>query len=40
MKRGTFVYCCEWDDYALSWESSKGLDEDPVYLWFLRLHPD
>ena len=36
-KRRTFLYRCEWDDDTWSWESSKALEEDPVYLEFLRL---
>ena len=36
----TVLYCCEWDDDTWSWESSKALEEDPVYLDFLRLHPE
>ena len=39
-KRRTFLYCCEWDDDTWSWESSKALEEDPLYLDFLRLHPE
>ena len=39
-KRCTFLYHCEWDDDTWSWESSKALEEDPVYLEFLRLHPE
>ena len=39
-KRRTFLYRCEWDDDTWSWESSKALEEDPVYLEFLRLHPE
>ena len=39
-KRRTFRYCCEWDDDTWSWESSKALEEDPVWLEFLRLHPE
>ena len=31
-KRRTFLYRCEWDDDTWSWESSKALEEDPVYL--------
>ena len=38
-KRRTFLYRCEWDDDTGSWEASKALEEDPVYLEFLRLHP-
>ena len=33
-KRRTFLYRCEWDDDTWSWESSKALQEDPVYLEF------
>ena len=39
-KRRTFLYQCEWDDDTWSLESSKALEEDPVYLEFLRLHPE
>ena len=39
-KRRTFLYRWEWDDNTWSWESSKALEEDPVYLEFLRLHPE
>ena len=39
-KRRTFLYCCELDDDTWSWESSKALEEDAVYLEFLRLHPE
>ena len=39
-KHRTFLYHCEWDDDTWSWESSKALEEDPVYLEFLRLHPE
>ena len=39
-KRHTFLYRCEWDDDTWSWESSKAVEEDPVYLEFLRLHPE
>ena len=39
-KRRTFLYRCEWDHDTWSWESSKALEEDPVYLEFLRLHPE
>ena len=39
-KLRTFLYRCEWDDETWSWESSKALEEDPVYLEFLRLHPE
>ena len=39
-KRRTLLYRCEWDDDTWSLESSKALEEDPVYLEFLRLHPD
>ena len=38
-KPGTFLYQWQWDDHRWSWESSKALDEDPVCLDFLRLHP-
>ena len=34
-KRRTFLYGCEWDDDTWSWELSKALEEDPVYLEFL-----
>ena len=34
-KRRTFLYRCEWDDDTCSWEQSKALEEDPVYLEFL-----
>ena len=37
-KRCTFLYRREWDDNMRSWELSKALEEDPVYLEFLRLH--
>ena len=36
--RRTFLHRCKWDDDTWSWESSKALEEDPVYLEFLRLH--
>ena len=39
-KRRTFLYRREWDDDTWSWESSKALEEDPVYLEFLRLNPE
>ena len=39
-KRRTFLYRCEWEDDTWSWESSKALEEEPVYLEFLRLHPE
>ena len=39
-KRRTFLYRCEWDVGTWSWELSKALEEDPVYLEFLRLHPE
>ena len=39
-KRRTFLYRCEWDDNTWSWELSRALEEDPVYLEFLRLHPE
>ena len=39
-KRCTFLYSCEWEDDTWSWESSKALDEDPVYLEFLQLHSE
>ena len=39
-KPRTFLYRCEWDDDTWSWESSKALEEDPVHLDFLRLHPE
>ena len=35
--RRTVLYSCEWDDHTWFWESSKALEEDPVYLDFLRL---
>ena len=38
--RRTFLYRWEWDDDTWSWESSKGLGEDPVYPEFLQLHPE
>ena len=38
-KRRTFLYHCEWDDDTWSRESSKALEEDLVYLEFLRLQP-
>ena len=34
-KRRTFLYRSEWDDNTGCWESSKALEEDPVYLEFL-----
>ena len=37
-KRRTFLYRCESDDDRWSSESSKALEEDPVYLEFLRNH--
>ena len=37
-KRRTFLYRGEWDDDTWSWELSKALEEEPVYLEFLRLH--
>ena len=39
-RRRTFLYRCEWDDDTWSWESSKVLEEDPVYFKFLQLHPE
>ena len=39
-KRRRFLYRCEWYDNTWSWEWSKALEEDPVYLDFLRLHPE
>ena len=39
-KRRTFLHRYECNDDTLSWESSKALEEDPVYLEFLRLQPD
>ena len=39
-KRRTFLYRCEWENDTWSWESSRALEEDPVYLEFLRLHPE
>ena len=39
-KRCTFLYSCEWEDDTWSGESSKALDEDPVYLEFIRLHSE
>ena len=39
-KRRTFLYRCEWDDDTWSWEWSKALEEDPVYLEFLRIHTE
>ena len=39
-KRPTFLYRCEWEDDTWSWKSSKALGEDPVYIEFLRLHPE
>ena len=39
-KRPTFLYRCELDDDMWSWESGKALEEDPVYLEFLRLQPE
>ena len=39
-KRRTFLYRCEWGDDTWSWESSKALGDDTVYLEFLRLHPE
>ena len=39
-KRRTFLYRCEWDDDTWSLESSKALEEDPVYIEFLLLHPE
>ena len=38
--RRTFLYRCEWNDNTWAWESSKALEEDPVYLEFLRLPPE
>ena len=37
-KRRTFLYRCESDDDRWSSESSNPLEEDPVYLEFLRIH--
>ena len=31
-KRRTFLHRCEQDDDTLSWDSSKALEEDPVYI--------
>ena len=39
-ERRIFLYWCPSDDDTWSWESRKALDEDPVYLEFLRLHPE
>ena len=39
-KRCTFLYRCEWNDDTWSWELSRALEEDPVYLEFLRLNPE
>ena len=39
-KRRTFLYRCEWDDNTWSPKLGKALREDPVYLEFLRLHPE
>ena len=39
-KRRTFLYRCQWDEDTWSRESSKALEEDPVYLEFLPLHPE
>ena len=39
-KRRTLLYCFEWDVHTWSWGSSKALEEDPVYLEFLRLRPE
>ena len=39
-KSRTFLYHCEWGDDTWSWESSKGLEEDLVYVEFLGLHPE
>ena len=36
----TFLYRCESDDHTWYWESSKALEENPVYLEVLRLHPE
>ena len=36
----TFLYRCQTDDDTWSWESNKPLEEDPVYVEFLRLHPE
>ena len=36
----TFLYRCEWDDHTWSLEPSKAVEEDPVHLEFLRLHPE
>ena len=39
-KRRTFLSPCVCDDDTWFWESSKALDEDPVYLAFLRSQPE
>ena len=39
-KRSTFLYRRKWDDDTWSWEPSKALQEDPVYLELLRLHTE
>ena len=39
-KRCTFLYRCEWDDNTWSRESSKALEEDPVYFEFPQLQPE
>ena len=39
-KRGTLLYRREWYDDTWFCESSKALDEDPVYVEFLRLHAE
>ena len=39
-KRRTFLYPRECNDDRWSWELRKALDEDPVYIEFLRLHPE
>ena len=39
-KHRTLLYRCDWDDDTWSLESSKAVEEDPVYVEFLRLHPE
>ena len=39
-KRRTFLYRCEGNDDTWSGESSKALEEVPVYREFLRPHPE
>ena len=39
-KRRTFLYRCEWDDDTWSLESSKALEDAPVYLEFFGLHAE